>query len=108
MASKTTKDIRVTATSKIWLCATAMLAICIPLVAVAHSGGAIIPLVVIAGAAISTVGVWGGFSKRSINSSSIKSIQEMEQRIANLETICSSQELELHSKLKRLESKEHI
>ncbi len=32
----------------------------------------------------------------------------MEQRIANLETICSSQELELHSKLKRLESKEHI
>lgn len=107
MARKNTKDIRAAATSRIWLCATAMLAICIPLVAVIHSGGVIIPLVVIAGAAISTVGVWGGFNNRAINSSS-KSIQEMEQRIANLETICSSQELELHSKLKRLESKEHI
>lgn len=106
MASKTTKDIRVAATSKIWLFATGMLAICIPLVAITHSD-AIIPLVVMASAAISTVAVWGGFGKGSINAST-KSMQEMEQRIANLETICSSQELELHSKLKRLESKEHI
>lgn len=106
MASKTTKDIRTAATSRIWLCATGMLAICIPLVAITHSG-AIIPLAVIGGAAIGTVGVWGGFSNRSINAST-QSMQKMEQRIANLETICSSQELELHSKLKRLESKERI
>ena len=97
------EDIRVSATSRIWGIATAMLALCIPLAAVTNSG-AILPLAVILGAAIGTIAVWRSSNNQLRNSSlSTSSVKELEQRVANLEIICSSQELDLQKKLKQLE-----
>lgn len=105
MARKFEKDIRVAATSKIWVLATGMLAICIPLSAVTKSG-AILPLAVISGAAVGTVAVWRSSDNQPKNSSLLtNSVKELEQRVGNLEIICSSQELDLQNKIKQLESK---
>lgn len=105
MARKFEKDIRVAATSKIWVLATGMLAICIPLSAVTKSG-AILPLAVISGAAVGTVAVWRSSDNQSKNNPLLtNSVKELEQRVANLEIICSSQELDLQNKIKQLESK---
>ena len=106
MAPKPDKDIRVAATSKIWAFATGMLAICIPLTAVTRSG-AILPIVVISGATVGTVAVWRRSDNQSRNSPLLtNSIKELEQRVANLEIICSSQELDLQNKIKQLESRD--
>lgn len=104
MAPLPEKDIRAAATSKIWGFATGMLAICIPLTAVTRSG-AILPIVVISGATVGTVAVWRKSNNQSRNPLLTNSIKELEQRVANLETICSSQELDLQSKIKHLDSK---
>ena len=82
-----------------------MLAICIPLSAVTKSG-AILPLAVISGAAVGTVAVWRSSNNQSRNPLLTDSIKTLEQRIVNLETICSNQELDLHSKIKQLEPKD--
>ena len=106
MSRKFERDVRVTATSKIWTIATGMLAICIPLVAVTRSG-AILPLAVISGAAVGTVAVWRSSNNQSNNSLLLThKIKELEQRLANLEIICSSQELDLQNKIRQLESKD--
>lgn len=105
MTPKSEKNIRVAATSKIWTFATGMLAICIPLSAVTRSG-AILPLAVISGAAVGTVAVWRSSNNQSRNPLLTDSIKTLEQRIVNLETICSNQELDLHSKIKQLDSKD--
>lgn len=106
MTSKSERNIRVAATSKIWTFATGMLAICIPLSAVTKSG-AILPLAVISGAAVGTVAVWRSSNNQSRNNPLLTdSIKTLEQRIVNLETICSNQELDLHSKIKQLEPKD--
>jgi hypothetical protein len=106
MARKPETDIRVAATSKIWGFATGMLALCIPLSAVTKSG-AILPLAVMSGAAVGTVAVWRGSDNQSRNKPLLtNSIKELEQRVANLETICSNQELDLQNKIKQLESKD--
>lgn len=104
MAHKPEKDIRVAATSRMWGFATLMLAICIPLTAVTRSG-AILPVAVIFTAAVSTVAVW----RKSDNQPKISpllpnTIKALEQRVSNLEIICSSQELDLQSKIRQLES----
>ncbi|NHC37681.1 hypothetical protein [Scytonema millei] len=97
------KDIRVAATSKIWAFATGMLAICIPLSSVTRSGP-ILPLAAIAGAATGTYFVWRDDNKyKSLTNSDPK---QLEQRIANLETIVSDREFELERKIKQLESKD--
>ncbi len=106
MARKPETDIRVAATSKIWGIATAMLALCIPLSAVTRSGP-ILPLAVISGAAVGTVAVWRSSDNQSKTSPLLtNSIKELQQRVANLEIICSSQELDLLNKIKQLESKD--
>ena len=106
MARKPETDIRVAATSKIWVIATGMLAICIPLSAVTKSG-AILPLAVMSGAAVGTVAVWRSSVNQSKNSPLLtNSVKELEQRVANLEIICSSQELDLQNKIKQLESRD--
>jgi hypothetical protein len=106
MARKSETDIRVAATSKIWGIATAMLALCIPLSAVTRSGP-ILPLAVISGAAVGTVAVWRSSDNQSKTSPLLtNSIKELQQRVANLEIICSSQELDLLNKIKQLESKD--
>lgn len=105
MARKPESDIRVAATSKIWTIATGMLALCIPLVAITKSG-AILPLAVISGAAVGTVAVWRGSDNQSRSPLLTKSINKLEQRVANLEIICSNQELDLQHRLNQLDSKD--
>ena len=106
MARKSEKGSRFAATSIIWGFATVMLAICIPLVQ--NNGSAtILPLAVILGASVSTVAVCRGSDNQSRNSPLLtNSIKELEHRMSNLEIICSSQELDLQSKIKQLESRD--
>ena len=104
MAHKPGKDIRVAATSKIWGLATVMLAICVPLAAVT-GGGVVLPIAVILWASVGTVAVWRSSDNQSENRPlSTNSVKQLEQRVANLEIICSSQELDLHSKIRQLDS----
>ena len=105
MKSQHEKDIRVAATSKIWTFATGMLAICIPLSAVTRSGP-ILPLAVITGAAAGTYVVWRDPENQLKNNLLTGNVKKLEQRIANLETIISHQELDLDRKIKQLESKD--
>ncbi|WP_236738790.1 hypothetical protein [Chroogloeocystis siderophila] len=104
MASNSETDIRVSATGKIWGFATGMLAICIPLVPVTRSGP-ILPLAVVTGAAISTVAVWRS-SDNDASHNLANRIKNLEQRVADLETICSSQEIELQRRIRRLDTED--
>ncbi|MBW4639899.1 MAG: hypothetical protein KME05_17030 [Gloeocapsa sp. UFS-A4-WI-NPMV-4B04] len=105
MKPKSEKDIRVAATSKIWAFATDMRA-----ASAFYSPCGItrvsIPVAVIIGAAVSTVMVWRSFEHQPKNSPLLtNSIKELEERISNLEIICSDQELDLQRKIKQLKSK---
>ena len=93
------EDIRVKLLGTIWGCATGMLGICIPLMAIAQdaSGGfaAVLPLGVVAGAATATIAVLSHF-KGSASSASVTHdaqqtarLHELEERLANMETINS-------------------
>lgn len=98
------RDVRVTATSRIWGIAAGMLAICIPLSAVTRSGP-ILPIAVITGAAFGTGAVWQSSDKKSrYNSLQPHTLEQLEQRIANLETIAAGGELDLERKIKQLDS----
>ena len=77
---------KVAATSIIWGVSGGMLAICIPLVIVTKSG-AILPLATIIGATVATFAVWCGGNQNS-------EIKQLEDRIAFLETIVSTEELD--------------
>ena len=97
-------DVRVAATSRIWGLTVGILAICIPLSAVTRSGP-IIPLATITGAAVGTVAVWRSDDKKSKGYLQQQQVELLEQRIANLETIASSDDVDLLRKIKQLESK---
>lgn len=80
-----------------------MLAICIPLSAVTKSGP-ILPLATLTGAAVGTAAVWRSDDKKSkSNSLPQQKVELLEQRIANLETIVSSEDFDLRMKIKQLE-----
>lgn len=97
------KDVRVAATSRIWGLSVAMLALSIPLTAITRS--AIIPLATIAGAAVGTVAVWRSDEKKSkTNYLQQQQVELLEQRIADLETIVSSNDFDLQMKIKQLSS----
>ena len=97
------QDVRVAATSRIWGIAVGMLAICIPLSAVTKSGP-ILPLATLTGAAVGTAAVWRSDDKKSkSNSLAQQKVELLEQRIANLETIVSSEDFDLRMKIKQLE-----
>jgi hypothetical protein len=66
----------------IWGFATAMLAICIPLVSITRSG-AILPLSVILGVVIGTVVIW----RSPTHLRQVIPVEGLEQRIATLETV---------------------
>ncbi|MBE9190517.1 hypothetical protein IQ230_09120 [Gloeocapsopsis crepidinum LEGE 06123] len=104
MANNTETDIRVSATKQIWGFATGMLAICIPL-APATRSGPILPLAVVASAAIGTVAVWQRPDQEA-SSNVANRIKNLEQRVADLETICSSQEIELQRRIRRLDTED--
>ncbi|HAX78446.1 MAG TPA: hypothetical protein DCY88_22115 [Cyanobacteria bacterium UBA11372] len=97
------KDIRLKVTTRIWGCAVGMLGICIPLTAVTNSGP-IIPLGVVAGAAVGTAVVWRSGDKKSQPELAPNQLKQIEQRLANLETIVGSDDLDLRLKIKQLES----
>ncbi|MDJ0590914.1 MAG: hypothetical protein QNJ72_13105 [Pleurocapsa sp. MO_226.B13] len=91
--SKNSKDIRLTATSKMWSLAIAMLAICIPLSAATKSGP-ILPLAVVVGTTMGTASVWRGSTKESTSDRlTAEKIKQLEGRIADLETIITSEEI---------------
>jgi hypothetical protein len=88
--TKTESDVRVQATGTIWGLAVGMMAISIPLSSVTET--AFIPLFVIAGAAVGTVAVWRPGTKKEGTSTkeqiaAQQRIAELEERLANLETI---------------------
>jgi hypothetical protein len=97
------KDIRLKVTTRIWGCAVGMLGICIPLTAVTNSGP-ILPLGVVAGAAVGTAVVWRSSDKKSQIELAPSQLQQIEQRLANLETIVGSDDLDMRLKIKQLES----
>ncbi|MEH1910315.1 hypothetical protein [Nostoc sp.] len=51
------QDVRLSATTRIWVITVAILGVCVPLSVVTRSG-AILPLVAIGGAAVGTVAIW--------------------------------------------------
>jgi hypothetical protein len=94
----------IVATGLIWGFSTAMLGICIPLVAITGSG-IVLPLSVLLGATIATVVVWRSSARSASSPRLTGSVYELEQRVANLEAICSSNELNLRDSIKQLESR---
>jgi hypothetical protein len=96
------QNIKLIATSRIWGFTVGILAVCIPLAAVTRSG-AILPLAAIGCAAVGTVAVWHSDQKKLQPDSRQQQIELLEQRIANLEAIASSDELDLQNKIQGLE-----
>jgi hypothetical protein len=89
---------KVATTAIIWAFATAMLAICIPLVGVTQSGS-ILPLTLILGVTGITAVVWRTNSTGDGNISELKNnVAELQQRIVDLEAICSSDDRFLNEK----------
>ncbi|MEC4817222.1 MAG: hypothetical protein SAK29_28725 [Scytonema sp. PMC 1069.18] len=100
------EDVRVAATTRIWGISVGILAICIPLSAVTRSGP-ILPIATIAGATVGTVAVWRSEHKKyQTNALPLQTVELLEQRIANLETIVSSEDFDLKMKIKQLESRD--
>ncbi len=97
------KDIRVKTTSTIWGTAVGMLGISIPLSAITESP--VIAILVIVGATVSTVAVWTGFGFKNTGALRTPQLQELEQRIANLETIVSFEDQTLRTKIEQLRSR---
>lgn len=92
--SEKSKDIRVSVTSKIWAFATGMLGICIPLSAATNSGP-ILPIAVITGATVGTVSIWNSARKSPNTIDTDAKFQQLESRIADLETIIASEGVDL-------------
>gem|GEM_PF-689174 len=98
-------DSKTATTAIIWAFATGMLAICIPLVALTGSG-VILPLAVLLGASGGTAVVWR--SDRNRNTFKLTNdISQLQQRIVDLETICSSDEINLQKKLEKWNQEIH-
>lgn len=107
------EDIRVKSTGAIWGMSMGMLALSIPLSAVTQT--AFIPVVVIAGASVATLGVWwrpgikGGkppTNKEQLNAQ--QRIAELEERLANLETINNFERRLAEETLKRQNAGQQI
>lgn len=95
------KDIRVTTTQKIWSYATGMMALC--LIFAPHKNTIVPPIIVATGAAVSTAFVWRS-DKNSKESLPSERLQQIEERLANLETIAGTSDLDLQARIKQLES----
>lgn len=104
--SKKLRKVQLTTTLGVWIIATGMLALCIPLVTITKSG-IILPLTVILGVSVVTITIWQSSNIQTINSITLSnSMKELEQRVTNLEVICSNEELSFQNKLKQIESKD--
>ncbi|WNZ24942.1 hypothetical protein HJG54_20215 [Leptolyngbya sp. NK1-12] len=90
-------DFRLPATAIIWGCATAMLAICLPLTDEPHQGnrGTIISLAILAGATVSTVAVWQSANRDlQFQISAADELKQLQERVIDLEAIASAGQLE--------------
>jgi hypothetical protein len=96
--SEQSQDMRLKVTSRIWAFATGMLAICVPLSAATKSG-AVIPVAVIAGAAIGTTSIWRSGSKSSNRLEDSYKLEKLEGRIADLEAIIATQDVDLQRRI---------
>jgi hypothetical protein len=90
------QDPRVRATATIWGIAVGMLGVCIPLVAVTSSG-LILPVLVIAGASLSSAAIWLSSHRVQTRNQAISSqtVEALEERVRNLEAICSAADWDL-------------
>lgn len=95
------QDIRVLATRQIWSFATGMLAICM-IFGGSKKSTIIPPIVITAAATISTAFVWK-YDKKSRQELPPSQLQQIEERLANLETIASGGDIEVGKKIKQLE-----
>lgn len=99
---------KVFATAIIWAFGTGMLGICVPLTGLTNSG-VLLPLLVILGTSGSTIMVWRPPQPRAGHlPEQMASFQTLEQRVKNLETICSSPEFDLQKSLKQVEPKDRV
>jgi hypothetical protein len=92
-------DSRVVATQQIWSYATGMLAIY--MVFAPTKNTFIPPVFITVGAVISTAFVWK--SDKKYRQAQTHQLQQIEERLANLETIAGGGELEASHKIKQLE-----
>ena len=87
----TERDPRVRATAAIWGISIGMFGICIPLVAITNTG-LLLPVLVLLGASVSTSAIWlatrppQSENKQQLN----QTVARLEERVRNLEAICSS------------------
>lgn len=103
-------DVRVQATSKIWSYSVAIMAIAIPITAI--TGSVIVPIMVVVSPALATLAVWY-FGAKNHPGTSISApnhqaeiatqrrIEELEERLANLETINNFERRLAEESLKR-------
>ncbi len=103
MSKKSTeKNPKIRAISAIWGFATGMLGICVPLVAITESG-VTLPIAVILGATGTSAVVWS--SSRSQDDEDLdRSVQQLHERVINLELIASSSDIDLQKQFQELES----
>jgi hypothetical protein len=90
------QDPRVRATAAIWAIAVGMLGVCIPLVAITNSG-LILPILVIVGASVSSGAIWlsSNQAQGKRKSLSDQTVEALEERVRNLEAICSAADWDL-------------
>ena len=100
-----TQDIRAIATKTIWSYATGMIALTMIFGPTAMKSG-LLPITIVAGAAGGTAAVWRSPDRNSKKLSQGMAMKQLEQRVADLETIASAEGLDFEHRLKRLESGE--
>lgn len=97
---------KIATTAIIWGFATGMMAICIPMIDMTDFA-VILPLAVVLGSSGSTVAVWrSGNRQRGEITELTNKFRVIQERIVDLETICSAQELEIGKKFEELEPKD--
>ena len=103
-------DVRVQATSKIWFYSAAIMGLAIPIIAI--TGSILIPIVLAISPALATLAVWYFGAKNYVGTAvsapnsqveiaSQKRIEELEERLANLETINNFERRLAEESLKR-------
>ncbi|MGK7904805.1 MAG: hypothetical protein AB4352_26045 [Hormoscilla sp.] len=99
-----TQDLRAIATKTIWSYATGMIALSMIFGPTAMKSG-LLPLTIVAGAAGGTAAVWRSPDRQSQKKlSQGMAMKQLEQRVADLETIASAEGLDFEYRMKRLES----
>lgn len=97
---------KIPTTAIIWGFATGMMAICIPIIDMTEDA-IILPLAIVLGATGCTIAVWlSGTRQRGEIDELTDKFRVIQERVTDLETICSVQELELSKKFEQLKPKD--